>query len=1284
MNMPMKMLSAAVSACLLLQSAALSQGMTKPQLSKQQNKFAKEPGLAAGVYTYIVRLQSPSVAALSRQFNKTGPQSTLSTDNLGGFRRLDASSSQVQRYAATLRQQQQDFLARIPGSIRAKAPLANFQYALNALVLELTQKQAAEIARLPEVAFVERSRLVPLNSDSGPGWTGADLVWSGQQGQEAFQGEGIIVGVLDTGINTDHPSFSETAGDGYQHQNPLGTYLGDCVSEPALCNNKLIGVYSYDRITSQYDDFAPGTPEVGEDYNGHGSHVAGVAAGNVLLNQPLLDASGDAMPDFTFDRIAGIAPRANIISYQVCEPGEDDSIGFSGCWTDLVVAAVEQAIIDGVDVLNHSIGAELTSPWQGSKGLAFLNAREAGVIVTHSAGNSGPQPETASSDASAPWVLTVGAYTHDRVFSSKTLNSFSGGDTAAPSTIEGEGKTAGISAAIVYAGDFTNPNGADGDPAQCLQPFPAGTFNGEIVLCERGEIARVDKGKHVKAGGAGGMVLANIDGGAENLVADNHVLPAIQITAADGNALRSWLASGTGHQARISASEIGSEPELANIAADFTSRGPNNLLSDVITPSMVAPGVEIWSAYADEQPEGFKDIPDPADFAFLSGTSMAAPSVAGAAALLRGLHPDWSAAEIQSALMLTANPVTFKEDGVTLSDPFDMGSGMLNVSAAAQSGLVMDISIAEYQAANPDNGGEPAALNLASVADADCFSSCSWIRRLKGTQSDSWVATVVNTNSAAEITVLPEQFSIDASEVQTLSIAADASSATEGEWVFASVQLESSTGQKLSMPVAVQPKLTTLPEHLVIEARRDADSLLIDDVRTVDIEDLTVRSYGLTVAQSQQDQVAEDSDNADVFDDLNDGVATFTFNLPPQSKRFIVEITQSQAPDLDLWLGRDANNDGIAQESELVTLSAGSTALEKIELALPDAGNYWVLVQNWQGSGSAKDGFTLSHAIVDGSQSDNLTLSGPQSVSAQQPFTLRVGWDLDMQTGDKVYGALDLGTDTDVPGNLGLFLVDLTRQEDDVTLSLLSAQRVQPGDQVSYQVRVAANPDSENRSYRIDAHVPDNTQLLSESVSGDFSLTENGIRWQVLKAAGTGGASILSFTLQIDDDHPGGPVDVSLSSQLPQHPGTKEEQHAPTPRVQVEGPPQVLINNQNEASISATSGDSVTLMATASDPNDDPLTVSWQQTSGSSVTFDQTVLQPSVRLPVVSSPTTLGFQVTVTDQTGLSSQANVLVTVNPRAAQNNSGSGGGSLSLSLWAVLLLALSRIVIAASREH
>lgn len=671
-------------------------------------------------YRYFVRLIESPVALYGggiQQFKATMPASINGKSN-----KLDINSKPVKDYQNYLQHRQSNIINKATALIGSVDIKQQTTLAYNGMVIEMTQAQAEKLATIAGIAHIYREQLRYPTTDAGPAIIKAPDVWNGTTDNGvATKGEGMIVGIIDTGINTDHPSFADVGGDGYDHVNPwgAGTYTGDCAGDfPELCNDKLIGVHSWPAITDEYEEKAPGTPKNGEDHNGHGSHTSATSAGNVLLNQnvPNVDNGNTGV---VFEQVSGVAPHANIISYQVCLPGENDAIRFAGCFPSLTILAVEEAIASGVDALNYSIGGGSSNPWNDADSLAFLAARKAGIHVATSAGNSGPNPETVGSPGDAPWISTVAAYTHDRDFTEKSLNGFSGGEGDAPAAMTGKAMTGGITGSLVYAGDFTNANDTEGDPEQCLKPFPADTFAADtIVVCDRGAIARVDKGRNVQAGGAAGLVLANLQGGATSVVADAHVLPAIHIDANQGDALRTWLASGSDHMATIGDTEVIKDPALAKIAAGFTSRGPNKSVPDIIAPDVAAPGVRIFAAYADDQPEGFKESPDPSDFGFLSGTSMASPHVAGALTLLAKLHPDWSPAAAQSALMLTADQTTFKEDGTTASDFFDMGAGYINVAAAADSGLILDESYLGYQKANPDVDGQPRDINLPTMANA--------------------------------------------------------------------------------------------------------------------------------------------------------------------------------------------------------------------------------------------------------------------------------------------------------------------------------------------------------------------------------------------------------------------------------------------------------------------------------------------------------------------------------------------------------------------------------------
>ncbi|MEO1575479.1 MAG: S8 family serine peptidase, partial [Pseudomonadota bacterium] len=659
-------------------------------------------------------------------------------------------------------------------------------------------------------------------TDRGPQLIGAPNVWDGSAtGGIAAQGEGMVVGILDSGINQGHPSFAEVGDDGYGANgeyaatNPFGAgnFAGgdrdDCsnVDFPGLCNNKLIGSHAFIDAWDGVDQFQPPGDPVSKDTDGHGSHVASTAAGNVIIDPPLADADGNDS-GITLGTIAGVAPHAHVIAYKVCAPS---------CFASDIAAAIDQAILDGADSLNHSIGAAGGSPWVDFKSLAFRGARAAGIMLQNSAGNSGPGAGTAARINSSPWATGVGASTHDRSFPVKSLEGMSGGDTAAPGDIAGRSVTPPFSGSIVYAGDF--PVGAPGDtnfdePEQCLEPFPAGTFTADqIVVCDRGAIARVQKARNVRDGGAGAMVLANIQGGATSTNDDVHVIPAIHINADDGDALRAWLSSGTGHMGSITGTgPVGSDPAVSDALAGFSSRGPYTGF-DWLAPQVAAPGAAIYAAGADNQfvhqGQGNEAPSVNGAWGIIGGTSMASPHATGSATLVKQVRPDLTAAEVASLLMSTGTTDMRKEDFVTAADPFDFGGGRVNADLAASAALTLDETIENFDAADPALGGDPSTLNLAAMVSNTCVLNCGWERTL--TNRSEGDVTFTATGEAADgmvVTVSPSSFSLAPGESQTISVMADTTLADPG-WNF---------GEVVLTPAAAEGGIALPEQHLTIAA----------------------------------------------------------------------------------------------------------------------------------------------------------------------------------------------------------------------------------------------------------------------------------------------------------------------------------------------------------------------------------------------------------------------------------------------------------------------------------
>src|SRR5688572_20876457 len=304
----------------------------------------------------------------------------------------------------------------------------------------------------------------------------------------------------------------------------------------------------------------------------------------------------------------------------------------------------------------------------------------------------------------------------------------------------GKGITIGHGPApVVYAGDHGSALCGSGPAEAATNPWAPGTFNGEIVVCDRGTYGRVQKGQFLKEAGAGGYVLANDEASGESVVGDTHHLPAVNITHADGITLKAWLAQGSGHTGSIGGLVTDESPSNGDVMAAFSSRGPDPSVPGVLKPDVTAPGVDILAAF--NTPAG--SIGAPPEYNSISGTSMSGPHTAGAATLLRALHPAWTPDEVRSALVTTAfnSPPgdgaeahgLLKEDSTTGADPFDVGGGRVELRRAARAGLVLDVAPDDYADADPAADGDPTTLNLPTLAHDACASTCSWTRVVEGT-----------------------------------------------------------------------------------------------------------------------------------------------------------------------------------------------------------------------------------------------------------------------------------------------------------------------------------------------------------------------------------------------------------------------------------------------------------------------------------------------------------------------------------------------------------------------
>ncbi|GAB4086003.1 S8 family serine peptidase [Myceligenerans cantabricum] len=1016
--------------------------------------------------TYLIRLADDAVPTYR------GGVAGLDATAARQGRTLDPSSPRVREYTEFLEAEQDDFVTRMERTVGHDVDVPfTYRFAVNGVSAVLTPAEAAEIAKDPAVEHIALDEERELHTDAGPVWSNADALWDAVDElglPEDYQGEGVVIGTIDTGIHPGSPSFAETGDDGYTHTNPLGAgnYLGVCDPsntdqyDPDFpCNGKLIGAYGF---LSDADRSAL-------DEDGHGSHTASTSGGNVVDDVTPTAPEGTDPP--TFD-VSGVAPHANVISYRGC------------CTAAGLTASIDQAIADGVDVINYSIGSSSPSDlWNDFDALGFLNARAAGIFVATSNGNDGPGIATTGSPADAPWLTSVGASTHNR-HAFNTLAGLTGSAGELPD-LTGKSLTGPLPATeIVYAGAF-------GDPECTTTTGHETDYTGRIVICDRGTNGRVEKSENVAAQGAVGYVLANDEPNGDSVLGDAYAVPGVFLGYDDATTLKTWLEEGTGHTAAVTGTTFTVDDSLGDVMASFSSRGPNRAV-DTIVPSITAPGVDILAALG-----AAGGAYDHVEYGIISGTSMSSPHVAGAGALLTQARPDWTPAEQQSALMTTARTSVLNHDG-TSATPYAQGSGHMDVGAAATAGLLFDETPANYLAADPEAGGDPKSLNLPSFADSQCLATCSWERTAVAPPSApegvTWAASAVADDGLA-LDVALSADTVSPGDELGISVTADVAGAPEGETRFGRITLTPSDADvpAVTLPVAVVPAAAVLPGEIGITTRRDTGSQAVTDIRSVAVSDLTGSVHGLVAADLHEGSLAEDPTNGSPYDDLSQ-VEVTTLEVPGDAERLVTEITQATAPDLDLFVGTGGTP---SAETQVCASTTGSAA-EACDVPDPDAGTWWVLVQNWGGSDSQPDTHTLATAVVPSAAVGNAGVVGPDGeVPVGEPYDVRVHWDLpEASEGDLFFGTVVLGSSPETPDDIGEVPVRLSRVADDVTKTA-STDSAAIGETIGYDLTVEPNVTPEDLTYTVTDTVPDGLSIDPGSVTGGGVVDGQTITWEV-------------------------------------------------------------------------------------------------------------------------------------------------------------------------------------------
>ncbi|KAJ3707947.1 hypothetical protein LUZ61_011652 [Rhynchospora tenuis] len=579
-------------------------------------------------------------------------------------------------------------LGSILGTLQAAQDAIFYSYTknINGFAAKIDKETADKISKIPGVVSVFPSRGYQLHTTrswqflglESDGNVGSNSLWS-----KAGYGKDTIIGNLDTGVWPESDSFAD---DGMGDV-PSG-WKGICqndVDTTFTCNKKLIGARYFNKGYEAYVGPLNSSFQTPRDKDGHGTHTLSTAGGAFVANASLFGhGSGTAK---------GGSPHARVAAYKVCWP----PVNGGECFDSDILAAFDAAIADGVDVISMSVGGDPVDYFNDGIAIGSFHAVKNGIKVVCSAGNSGPTAGSVSNVA--PWIFTVGASTMDREFPAYVSfgnTSLKGQSLSSTSLAEGKYP-------IISSIDAKAANASAHDAQLCfIGSLDPAKVNGSIVICTRGTNARVEKGEAVLQAGGVGMVLINSASTGNEIIADAHVLPATHITYSDGQTLLSYLKPNSTVLGYVTKPETVLNTKPAPFMAAFSSQGPNTVTPDILKPDITAPGVSVIAAYTEAvAPTGLDFDKRRVKFNSESGTSMSCPHTSGIVGLLHSLYPDWSPAAIRSAIMTTAS-ITDNQGKKILNSsfvtatPFSYGSGHVNPNAAADPGLIYDLTTTDY------------------------------------------------------------------------------------------------------------------------------------------------------------------------------------------------------------------------------------------------------------------------------------------------------------------------------------------------------------------------------------------------------------------------------------------------------------------------------------------------------------------------------------------------------------------------------------------------------------
>jgi subtilisin family serine protease len=911
--------------------------------------------------------------------------------------KLNTKTWNYAAYRKHLQTQRSDALRR--AGIDEEKKVVDYGVTFNGFAAALTTADLAKLDQTDGVMRIFKNRVHNGRTSNTPnflGLSGDGGTWAQQFGGQANAGEGMIVGVIDSGYWPENPSFAALAEPRPDADAIAAKWNGECVGgeeQPVTCNNKVIGARWYDQ--SGEFRLSPGEFSSPRDRNGHGSHTASTAAGVPT------DANIAGMD---IGQVTGVAPAARLAIYKVL--WHQPSGTASGATVD-IVKAIDDAVADGVDVLNYSIGDDLDVV--SAEDIAFLEAAAAGVFVASAAGNAGPGASTV--DNSMPWETTVGAGTHDVKYT-KTVNLGNG------ASYEGVGIGSAVPSAPLIDSAVAGLPGVDGTPCVLGSLDPA-KVTGKIVLCARGVNNRVDKSAAVKQAGGIGMIQWNPT--PNSLNTEVHSVPTAHVGTPEGAAIKAYAAT-PGATAALSAT-VTKEQRAPGVTA-FSSTGPSRSNGgDLLKPDLLAPGVDIAAA-----------VPPISNVAgsnhnVLSGTSMASPHVAGIAALLKQKNPTWSPSAVKSAMMTTAAqtdnqglPIARVDLGADAT-PLVMGAGHVRPGSSFDPGLVYDsgplewlqytcgiglsLTLGDGSSVCESTGSiDPSNLNYPSIAIGDLTGKQTVTRFVSNTtnQASVYVAKV-QAPPGVTVKVTPTVMTVLPRRSASYTVEFSRSGAAFDQYAFGALTWSDLRGHAVRSPIAVQPQAIAAPAEIAATGTSGSRQV---EVAAGYAGVVTGTGYGLAPSAVQSAHLIGREPSFDAAAPaLNPAVGKFTVDVPADVKEAKFATFGDEYPagtDLDVYVYKD----GV-----LVGQSTGGTAQESVTML--EGGRYDVYVVQFALADELKEQDVKLHSFALGaSHAGNFTVS-PASAPAGlgQRVTFMLNWN-GLTAGTRYLGVVEFGDGTAV------------------------------------------------------------------------------------------------------------------------------------------------------------------------------------------------------------------------------------------------------------------------------